>query len=151
MKKSKWSSLTLSWLYYKTSQPWQKQNTVFLLTKYTPLSGCDQRSRELGVSIILNILEKIDMLWSDCYVSVWWWVSGRGVQWGLHANFCVRSIISQLCKLMEWLVTYWISQLFGRCHRSSAAVTPVKYWCDWKDLSHNSVKLCNHWSVGMDK
>ena len=57
--------------------------------------------------------------------------------WGLLNNF-PHSLIFQNHQNSAHLLS--ITFIFDRCHRSSAAVTPVKYECDWGDLRSTFAK-----------
>ena len=54
--------------------------------------------------------------------------------WGLLSQFAfLRSPFSLFISVTQKHVMYWTWPSFDRCHRSWAAVTPVKCRCDWNN------------------
>ena len=54
--------------------------------------------------------------------------------WGLLSQFAfLRSSFSQFISVTQKHFIFWTWPSFDRCHRSWAAVTPVKCRCDWKN------------------
>ena len=71
--------------------------------------------------------------WPFVLASVWYWQCIEMISPTLGVTKLISSLplFFEFFSIIKTHISYWIPRLFiDRCHRSSAAVAPVKYKCD---------------------